>query len=182
MSAYTRPMLLSPDGTRRHLLERLPLTASATRRLSERWFQDALFAAPETLPIAELDPGMGPLVPVCTELETGAGPADILFVTPAGQLVLVETKLWRNPEARREVVGQLLDYAKQLTTWSYDVLDQKASMAAKAPRGHLLRCVKTAFPETDEVAFVDGVARSLKIGDFLLLVIGDASEVAPRRL
>ena len=29
--------------------------------------------------------------------------------------MLIECKLWRNPEARREVVGQILDYAKVLT-------------------------------------------------------------------
>ena len=58
------------------------------------------------------------------EIETGAGPADILYLTPSGQVVVVETKLWRNPEARREVVGQILDCARQLTGWSFDVLEK----------------------------------------------------------
>ena len=116
---------------------------------------------------------MGPLIPVCMEIETGSGPADILYVTPTGQVVLVETKLWRNPEARREVVGQILDYAKQLTTWTYDVLDQKAAIAAGSEKNFLLRCLRSLFPDADESAFVDGVGRSLSTGDFLLLIVGD---------
>jgi hypothetical protein len=113
------------------------------------------------------------LIPVCMEIQTGAGPADILYVTPAGQVVLVETKLWRNPEARREVVGQILDYAKQLTGWNYETLDQKASAAAQAKSGHLLRCVLGHSPDLDQAAFIDGVERSLSTGDFVLLIVGD---------
>ena len=41
-----------------------------------------------------------------------------------GYLTLVETKLWRNPEARRTVVAQIIDYASHLSTWTYDDLRQ----------------------------------------------------------
>ncbi len=172
MSAFTLPVVITA-GQPAALLERIPLTAGAEGQISERWLQEALFETPEALPTKEIDPHIGPLIPICMEIETGSGPADILYVTPTGQVVLVETKLWRNPEARREVVGQILDYAKQLTTWSYDVLDQKASTAARAGNGHLLRCLKSRFPAADETAFVDGVRRSLSTGDFLLLIVGD---------
>ena len=53
-------------------------------------------------------------VPICTELSTPAGAIDNFMVTPSGLPVLVECKLWRNPEGRREVIGQILDYAKEL--------------------------------------------------------------------
>jgi hypothetical protein len=39
-------------------------------------------------------------------------------VTPSGLPVLVECKLWRNPQARHQVVSQILDYAKELSRWS----------------------------------------------------------------
>jgi hypothetical protein len=172
MSAFTKPIVLGSDGTS-CVLERVPLTAGTEGQQSERWLQQALFAAPQALPVAEIDPHIGPLIPVCMELETGAGPADILFVTPTGQIVLVETKLWRNPEARREVVGQILDYAKQLTTWTYQVLEEKAALAAGTSRDHLLSCLRRACPSADETAFVDGIGRSLSVGDFLLLIVGD---------
>ena len=54
-----------------------------------------------------------------------AGPIDNLLVTPAGLPVLVECKLWRNPQARREVVGQILDYAKELSRWSSSDLQRE---------------------------------------------------------
>src|ERR1700749_185485 len=57
-------------------------------------------------------------VPICRELNPPAGPSDNFMVTPSGLPVLVECKLWRNPEARREVVTQILDYAKELSRWS----------------------------------------------------------------
>jgi len=151
----------------------VPLEGGGEAQFSERWLQEALFAAPEALPVREIDPHIGPLIPVCMEIETGSGPADILYVTPTGQVVLVETKLWRNPEARREVVGQILDYAKHLTSWSYDVLEQKAAAAAKGGKNFLLQKLRERFPEADETAYVDGIGRSLKTGDFLLLIVGD---------
>ena len=42
---------------------------------------------------------------------------DALYVNAAGRLILAEFKLWRNPQARREVIGQILDYAKELASW-----------------------------------------------------------------
>jgi Domain of unknown function (DUF4268) len=172
MSAFTKPLLMGPPGSA-SLLERISLGGNAAGLLSERWLQEALFAFPEALPVKEIDPHIGPLIPVCMEIETGSGPADIVFVTPTGQVVLVETKLWRNPQARREVVGQILDYAKQLTTWTYEVFDQKAALAACSEGKHLLNCLRKRYPEADETAFIDGVERSLATGDFLLLIVGD---------
>lgn len=172
MSAYTKPVVIGQDN-QAWLLERIPLMPGSSEGFSENWLQKVLFQHPASLPLKEIDPAMGQLIPVCMELETGAGPADILYVTASGQIVLVETKLWRNPEARRQVVGQVLDYAKQLTTWSYETLDEKSALAAKSTRGHLLRCVKSLDPTADEADFVDGISRNLRSGEFLLLIVGD---------
>lgn len=172
MSAFTRPVVLDPLGVAT-LLERVPLNGGSESQFNEKWLQRALFQCPACLPVNEIDPHIGPLVPVCMELETGSGPADILYVTPSGQVVIVETKLWRNPQARREVIGQILDYAKQLTSWTYDVLDGAAANATKNQSGYLLNCVVRNHPDVDESSFVDGVKRSLETGDFLLLIVGD---------
>ena len=45
------------------------------------------------------------------EVNCGYGSIDNLFLTPTGDIILVETKLWSNAKARREVVAQALDYA-----------------------------------------------------------------------
>jgi hypothetical protein len=181
MTAYTRPLLIE-SSTGASLLERIPFGGNNEKAFEERWLQRALFRFPECLPVREIDAHIGSLIPVCMELQTGSGPADILYVTPTGQVVLVETKLWRNPEARRAVVGQILDYAKQLTSWTYDVLDQNCSRAANQRPGHLLTCLRQHAPDADEAQFVDGVHRSLASGDFLLLIIGDGIQAGAESL
>ncbi len=68
-------------------------------------------------------PAFHPLVPIGREVPTIAGSIDNLFISRAGYLVTVETKLWRNPEAKREVVAQLIDYVTALSQLTYDALD-----------------------------------------------------------
>lgn len=171
MSAFANPIVLSPQGPS-VVLNRIPLTACG-EAFSEKWLQEALFAYPQCLPTKEIDPRIGTLIPICMELETGAGPADILYVTETGHLVLVETKLWRNPEARRMVVAQILDYAKQLTSWSFSDLARETAVATKQGPDYLLSCVRKINSSLDEAEFVDGITNSLKSGDFLLLIVGD---------
>ncbi len=48
------------------------------------------------------------------------GRVDNFLITASGLPIILECKLWRNPEARREVAGQILEYAKTLTRWTYD--------------------------------------------------------------
>lgn len=171
MSAFSKPIILKKSGEA-EVLNRVSL-GTGEHSFSEKWLQETLFNHPECLPVREIDARIGNLIPVCMELETGAGPADILYVTETGYLVLVETKLWRNPEARRVVVAQILDYAKQLTTWSFNDLSRETAMASKKGSSHLLDCVRKVNPSIDEASFVDGVSNSLKNGDFLLLIVGD---------
>lgn len=181
MSAFTPPILVDEHGTAQ-VLERLPLSAGAVGLFSERWLQRALFASPAALPVREIDPHIGDLIPICMELETGAGCADLLYVTSTGQIVLAETKLWRNPEARREVVAQILDYAKQLTGWTYDDLAREASKASGEGPGYVLACARRAHPRLEDAAFVDGVNRCLAAGDFLLLIVGDGIRTGAQSL
>jgi hypothetical protein len=171
MSAFTRPIHICSDGSA-SLPERIPLGVSDSQ-YDEKWLQAQLFKFPQALPITEIDPHASALVPVCTELRTDGGPADILYVTRTGKIVLVETKLWRNSEARRIVVAQILDYAKELSSWTYEDLAREAAQASKGGPEHLLKSVKAAHPDLDEAAFVDGINRSLLEGDFILIIAGD---------
>ena len=52
-----------------------------------------------------------------------AGYLDILMVSADGLPVPVECKLARNPQSRREVVGQIVDYVSILTSMTVDELD-----------------------------------------------------------
>src|SRR5690606_16770709 len=89
-------------------LKRISLDDST---ISEGWLQRMLFENPTLLPVGEVEPVFGSLIPLARELRTNVGPVDLAFINSDGLLTLVETKLWRNPEARRQAVAQIIDYA-----------------------------------------------------------------------
>jgi hypothetical protein len=66
----------------------------------EAWLRNTLFDHPEIIPITEIDPTFGPLVPLCKELRTDVGPIDAVFINERGRLTIVECKLWKNPGVR----------------------------------------------------------------------------------
>jgi len=168
-SQYGSPLLV--DGTTVHALERLPVNISG--EYDEAYIQDLAFNHPSSLPVSEIDKAFDGLVPVCKELSTPAGPLDILYVTKSGRLAIVEAKLWRNPEARRKVIGQILDYAKELSKWSYEDLQREVSKATGKKGNVLFDLVKDVAPETQEAEFVDEISKTLSKGRFLLLILGD---------
>ena len=141
----------------------------------ENWLQALLFEKPEILPIMEFDPAFAPPTPLCRELRTEAGFVDLAYMSPQGRLTIVECKLWKNPEARRQVVSQILDYAKEIYRWTYDDLNQAVSYAADrvGTTNAVFELVKAENDEIDEAAFVDDVSRSLRSGKFLLIIVGD---------
>jgi hypothetical protein len=153
------------------LWKRLRLGETAGR--NEAWLRDTLQARPELLPVADIDPSFGPLIPVCTELRTDAGPIDNVFINQHGRLTLVECKLWRNQESRRKVVAQVLDYATRLSKWSYAQLQAQVSARTGQPGNHLFELVKARHPDTEEHRFADSTTKALRSGRLLLLVAGD---------
>jgi len=144
------------------------------RQIAEGYLQEILAANPDLLPVSEIDMAFAPLVSLGREIDS----IDNLFISPSGRLTLVETKLWRNPEATREVVAQILDYAIRLSRRSYSELEK---MVLGAPFGSFGKYTKIydkvsntypseVLPQED---FIDEVQKTLKNGRFLLLVVGD---------
>ena len=161
---------LSGDGDD-ETLTRIPLgTPSAQGGIDESTLQELLFRYPQTLPIASIDAAYDGAVPVCRELSTPAGYVDALYVNALGRLTLAEFKLWRNPQARREVIGQILDYAKEIASWSYEDLQREVSKSLKRPGNVLFDLVRVTDPGVDEGVFVDNVTRHLRRGEFLFYV------------
>jgi hypothetical protein len=151
----------------------LPRVTVGTGTYDELFIQTLAFEHPSCLPISDIDRTYAHLVPVCMELNTGAGRVDAFYATPSGRLVLLEAKLWRNPEARREVVAQILDYARELSTWDYDDLQREVSRRTGQKGNALFAIVSARYPDVIEADFVDEVQRSLRNGRFLLLIVGD---------
>ena len=163
--------LLENDDRSTSKASRLPL--GETRGRNEAWLRDTLFANPNLLPVHDIEPAYGPLLPLCTELRTPAGPLDIAFINPVGRLTLVECKLWRNAEARRKVVAQVLDYARAIKGWSYADLQRQTSIATGRQGNIPFEIARAAAPDLQEHHFIDSVSRSMREGRFLLLIAGD---------
>ena len=167
---HSIPILLSSSGAQQ--LDHLTDPAS-NGRVSEAIIRDLVHQHPACLPITEIDAMFSGTVSICTELNTPAGPIDVFMVTPSGLPVLVECKLWRNPEARREVVSQILDYGKELSRWSSADLQREVSNRLKREGNPLLDMVRAVDPAVDEQRFHDALTANLRRGRFLLLIVGD---------
>lgn len=144
------------------------------REFSEAYLQEILHARPELLPVDELDAAFGPLVSLGREIDN----VDNLFIAPSGRITIVETKLWRNPQATREVLAQILEYANRISSWSYETFEEKCRHAmspAPIEATSLYSHVRKAFPDETppETEFHDSVQRTLQTGRFLLLIVGD---------
>lgn len=144
------------------------------KAFQEGWLQELLFKYPSILPVDYLGEDYAPLVSIGREIAS----IDNLFVSPNGLLTVVETKLWRNPEAHRTVVAQILEYAKTLTSWTYKKLDQAVSSDLSRRTGESLSifgAVKQCIHNFDlsEIEFEAKVQESLTSGRFALLIVGD---------
>lgn len=80
----------------------------------------------------ELIPGASPGARPCREFQSEVGPADIVVVDVMTEGTLVECKLASNPQIRREIVGQMFDYASRL--WKMDVDDFAVKLRARTTK------------------------------------------------
>ncbi len=168
---YTRPILLAGDGAAPQRFSPVGFE-SGKDSFSEDWLQRLLFEQPDILPIEQIEPAFSDAAPVCREMPTPAGPIDLVLVTETGSPVLVETKLWRNPEARRDAIIQILDYGKEVSGWTAEQFDD-AVKRARQDRRRSFDVLSDYFDEPDEPSYYDGLSRCLKDGRFLLLIVGD---------
>lgn len=143
---------------------------------NEAWLQKLLPTCPDILPTAEIDSKYSQLFYIASEVTTestkiGKGHIDILYLSTNGNLVIVETKLYRNPESSRQVIGQVLDYAVSLhdtNQWNWDKLNQIYHGK------DLYNDIKRKYPNIpSKEVFIDLVNDSIRRADFLMMIIGD---------
>ena len=152
-------------------LERIELDG---REIRETFLQELLDTSPAMLPVSTFDDSFGPIVSLGREMMG----IDNLFISPSGRLTVVETKLWRNPQATRQVLAQILDYASRLAALNYEDFESRCAAANQSPvlqSSGLYHLVAGAFPDEvgPEKQFIDRVQKNLRNGRFLLLVVGD---------
>jgi len=100
----------------------------------------------------------------------GSGSTDLLGVDSRGNILLVETKLARNQEARRKVVGQILEYASFLWRMSFDEFDD---LFVRRREKSLLALLADEVPDFDSETIKEAIRRNLSRGKFQLLIAVD---------
>jgi hypothetical protein len=182
-----RPIWL--EGGTTHALRRVDIASSASSGYDEKWLQALLHSQPTVFPIEQIETGFGDLIPLCRELPLmfGAGRSgslDNVFITSSGGLVLIEAKLWRNPQARREVVAQAMEYAGAVFRMDYETFERTALKARQSePERYasLYEMVHIYDPSAGEPEFVEALSRNLARGRAVIAVVGDGirDDIAP---
>jgi hypothetical protein len=172
----TQPALVGPGDTVR-MLKRLPRKHV---QFDEAYLQILLRDHPELLPVSEIRDDVGSLICIGREVPVASGSIDILYLSTAGYPVVVETKLWRNPQARREVLAQLLEYIKDLRCKdaAWFEAQWQSGRAGTGERGSQLwqRLIGLSGEELDEGDLFDRVNRALGRGEIIGMIVGDGIE------
>src|SRR5260370_5539561 len=101
----------------------------------------------------------------------GSGYTDLLGVDADGNILIVETKLAKNYEVRRKVIGQILEYAAYLWSMSYAAFDNLfLKREGKSISELLLLKTSQALPSE----FQETVTANLQSGTFQLFIAVDA--------
>jgi hypothetical protein len=160
--------------------QKLNRLAKVHEKFDEAFLQELLVDHPQLLPVDELRADVGDLLCIGREVSAGeAGSIDNLYLSTGGYPVIVETKLWRNPQARREVLSQVLDYVKELVEKDFEWLSQQWDIFLKSrklePIG-LYEKLSELSDDFDQETYIDRVNRALDRGDILALIVGDGIE------
>jgi hypothetical protein len=176
------PAIVVP-GVAVRTLERLPRVHTT---FDESFLQELLADHPELLPVHDIRDDAGSLLCIGREVAVSSGAIDNIYLSTEGYPVIVETKLWRNPQARREVLSQTLDYVKELVQKDYEWFAEQWKLFSQQDQknaGDLLtRLNDLSDDEIDEQFIVDRVNRALSRGDVIAMIVGDGIETRLQEL
>jgi hypothetical protein len=136
---------------------------------AENELQELLATSPDVISMDEIRPGAGPLVAAVREFSLPVGYIDILAFTTRGDIAIVECKLAKNTQAKREVIGQILDYAAHLWDMTYEELDQQIQSKTNSTLADLV-LAQSGEIEWDEETFRANIRSALETGNFILTI------------
>lgn len=138
----------------------------------ETELQQLLAESPEIISIGEVRPESGPLVAAVREISLPIGSIDLLAFSAEGDIALIECKLASNPEVKRKVIGQIMEYSAHLWEMRYEELDEIVRLRSGVNLAELVeQAIQSA--DWDEENFRNNVAASLESGNFILMIIVD---------
>ena len=122
-----------------------------TEFTGEGKLQDYLEEYPTLVPLADIVEGASDLICIGREVAAGPGSIDLLCIDKDGLLTVVETKLRRNREARREVIGQIIEYASYVSQWTpndvYRIASEYFAKSTRVPESYKGKTLETITQE-----------------------------------
>ena len=143
--------------------------------------QKLLSDSPDLIPAQDLREGSGQLEAVVREFGVDIGSIDILGFSAEGEIAVIECKLANNPEIKRKVIGQVLEYGAALWRMSYEEFDTKIQKKVGKPLADLVQDA-VDNPEWDEELFRSNIEANLKEGNFILVIVVDEINDALTRI
>lgn len=142
----------------------------------EEPLQEYIFQNPESIPIYDIREDIKLLI-LAREFATSSGPIDAIGIDNAGDIYLIETKLYRNAD-KRLVVAQVLDYGAALWREMRDYqqfVNQINEALHKRGQPDFSERVQQYFGLTDEGRdqLLQQVQRSFQDGSFKFVVLMD---------
>jgi hypothetical protein len=139
----------------------------------ETTLQGLLEKSPGLISVNELRPGAGPLLLAIKEFTLQGKSIDLLAFNAEGDIAIIECKLDANSDAKRKVIGQVLEYGALLWGLSYIELDDLIQVKAGSS---LVESIKQTvdIPDWNEDVFRSQVEENLANGYFMLIIVVDA--------
>jgi len=123
-------IIVAEDGVFRSLMAR-SFRDELFNETLENGFQGLIERYPQMIPGSQIAPGSDDpprFAMLCREMPVGSWSLDFLLIDQYSVPTLVEAKLAENPESKRAVVGQILEYATNASEyWSNGRLLEKAN-------------------------------------------------------
>jgi len=156
---------------------------------NETLLQEIVDNAPEILPLRDFYPAITSVCSLGREIPLDLGERqgfiDNLLVTNDGHLVIVETKLYRNPEAVRDAVVQTLEYGMAVHKMSLLDLESRIRRGDKCGN-RLLNEETIRSRAASMMGFSDDFEMALeryqRTGEILLLIVADGIRTSVERI
>jgi len=177
-------MIIKPIAIKENEYAELNKIDESSSDFKEYWLQKVIHDNPQSYPIENpLDKDVK-IVSLGREINSGAGYIDILLLTSEAELIIVETKLWRNPEKSGTVLAQVIDYAKEISNWSYNDLNDAVISAQRSQKLNktlsLKEIIEKEFPNQNQIDLIDILIQNLQQGVLGLSIVGD--KISPNLL
>ncbi len=155
--------------------------AEAIKAKAESELQKLIVESPSLIAVDDIREGAAPLVFAVGEFGLpGSGATDVLAFSPQGDIAIIECKLATNPEVKRKVIGQILEYAAYLWGMSYEEIDRRIQSLKGKSLADLV--AESVAGEWDEEQFREGVKQTLETGSFILIIVVDEINEELRRI